>query len=244
MRRGGLGRARIQAEQTMRQNLARAGAVLNAETARRMKQQLETFKGNLEQFAVKHQKEIQRDPAFRARFHVMCASIGVDPLTSRKGAWSSLLGVGDYYYELGVRIIEICLRTREMNGGLLELSELLTALRRFRMTYTEAVTGDDVERAVAKLSVLGSGFKIVSAGNRRLVRSVPKELSTDHTTALGLAANGHLTASQLQSSLGWSHVRIQQTLDFLLQSEIAWIDLQAKEPTYWIAGLLKGSADT
>ena len=34
----------------------------------------------------------------------MCASIGVDPLASSKGFWSEMLGVGDFYYELGVQV--------------------------------------------------------------------------------------------------------------------------------------------
>lgn len=130
----------MQAAQNVRESLARSGDILSAETARRMKQQLGTFQANLEQFAIQHKKEIQQDPAFRARFHGMCASIGVDPLTSKKGVWGDLLGVGDYYYELGVRIIEICVKSREINGGLLELNELLDALRRSRITYTEAVS--------------------------------------------------------------------------------------------------------
>ena len=37
----------------------------------------------------------------------MCARIGVDPLASSKGFWAQLLGVGDFYYELGVQIIEV-----------------------------------------------------------------------------------------------------------------------------------------
>ena len=37
----------------------------------------------------------------------MCASIGVDPLASGKGFWSEMLGVGDFYYELGVQIVEV-----------------------------------------------------------------------------------------------------------------------------------------
>ena len=39
----------------------------------------------------------------------MCASIGVDPLASSKGFWSEMLGVGDFYYELGVQIVEVCM---------------------------------------------------------------------------------------------------------------------------------------
>jgi ESCRT-II complex subunit VPS22 len=40
----------------------------------------------------------------------MCNSIGVDPLASNKGFWAQLLGFGDFYYELAVQIIEICIR--------------------------------------------------------------------------------------------------------------------------------------
>ena len=48
----------------------------------------------------------------------MCASIGVDPLASSKGFWSEMLGVGDFYYELGVQIVEVCMASshREANN--------------------------------------------------------------------------------------------------------------------------------
>ena len=32
----------------------------------------------------------------------MCKSVGVDPLSSNKGFWVDILGVGDFYYELAV----------------------------------------------------------------------------------------------------------------------------------------------
>lgn len=47
------------------------------------------------------QNDIKKSPAFRAQFHTMCQNIGVDPLASRKGFWAELLGIGDFYYELG-----------------------------------------------------------------------------------------------------------------------------------------------
>lgn len=37
--------------------------------------------------------------------------------TASKGFWAEMLGVGDFYYELGVQIIEICLATSHRNGG-------------------------------------------------------------------------------------------------------------------------------
>lgn len=45
----------------------------------------------------------------------------MDPLASNKGFWAEVLGVGDFYYELAVQIVEICLATRSVNGGLMAL---------------------------------------------------------------------------------------------------------------------------
>lgn len=70
-------------------------------------QQMDVFKKSLEEFAMKYKSEIRKNPEFRARFQVMCSKIGVDPLASSKGFWAQLLGVGDFYYELGVQIVEV-----------------------------------------------------------------------------------------------------------------------------------------
>ena len=47
------------------------------------------------------QNDIRKNPTFRTQFHEMCAKVGVDPLASNKGFWAELLGIGDFYYELG-----------------------------------------------------------------------------------------------------------------------------------------------
>lgn len=65
----------------------------------------------------------------------MCAAIGVDPLASSSGAgdkdsngslWAQLLGgsVNDFYFELAVRVVEVCSATREENGGLIGVKEV------------------------------------------------------------------------------------------------------------------------
>ena len=45
-----------------------------------------------------------------------------------QGMWAQMLGLGDFYYELGVQVVEVCLATREENGGLIGLSELHQAV--------------------------------------------------------------------------------------------------------------------
>uniref|UniRef100_A0A8C5K3C6 Vacuolar-sorting protein SNF8 n=1 Tax=Jaculus jaculus TaxID=51337 RepID=A0A8C5K3C6_JACJA len=87
-------------------------------------QLLDMFKTNLEEFASKHKQETRQNPEFRVQFQDMCVTIGVDPLASGKGFWSEMLGVGDFYYELCVQIIEVCLALKYRNGGLITLEEL------------------------------------------------------------------------------------------------------------------------
>lgn len=136
-----MGKKSLEDQQQIKRGMQKRGELLTAESARQMTIQLAAFKQNLEQFAIRHKKEIQSDPAFRKSFHDMCASIGVDPLTSRKGVWADLLGVGDFYYELAVRIIKVCVETRPINGGIISLRELLSELRQQRYTYTEKISG-------------------------------------------------------------------------------------------------------
>lgn len=139
MNRGG-GKAAILAKKRREDLLAKKGAELNEAKWAQMRAQMKAFQAHLEAFAHAHKDSIQNDPAFRAQFHKMCATIGVDPLTSRKGIWSELLGVGDYYYELAVRAIEVCVATRGINGGFLALDELVRALRKKRTAYVENVS--------------------------------------------------------------------------------------------------------
>ena len=101
--------------------------------------QLAEFKDQLEKFAIKHKKDINENPVFRDQFLKMCKSVGVDPLSSNKGFWVDILGVGDFYYELAVsvvknyffqiQIVNICIALRKKNGGFLEENECLQLLK-------------------------------------------------------------------------------------------------------------------
>ena len=62
----------------------------------------------------------------------MCKEIVVDPLSSNKSFWVDVLGVGDFYYELAIQTVNICIALRPRNGGFLEESECLRLLRQIR----------------------------------------------------------------------------------------------------------------
>ena len=81
----------------------------------------------------------------------MCAAIGVDPLASSSGAgqkegggslWSQLLGgtVNDFYFELAVKVVEVCGQTREENGGLMAVLDCRDRIMKTRMEGTPEIT--------------------------------------------------------------------------------------------------------
>lgn len=213
---------------------------------KKMRESLVVFQKSLEEFAEKHAKQIKKDPQFRQYFNEMCQKIGVDPLASKRGFWSQLLGVGDFYYELGVQIVEVCLRTRSANGGLIDIDELRQRLVKMRGPKAQEISNDDIERSIKTIKQLGNGFNVISVGKRKIVQSVPCELNNDHTTAMVCAQEkGFVTATVLHTELCWDHARIEGVMDLLLQQGMVWADDQSEtgERAYWFPSLTNISLD-
>lgn len=123
-----------------------------------MTKNMEVFRENLEEFAAKHKNEIKKNSQFRRQFQEMCAVIGVDPLASGKGFWS-VLGMGDFYYELSVQVVEVCLAANHSTGGLMELDELRKRLVKARGQNAkhQEITNEDILVATKKLKIFGNG---------------------------------------------------------------------------------------
>ena len=155
-----------------------------------MRAQLGRFRASLEAFALKHKAEIRADPVFRAQFHKMCANVGVDPLASNKGFWTELLGFGDFYYELGVQVAEACLASKAQDGGLCELRRLMSSVLARRGAAAQPVSEDDLLRAIERLQCLGGGWKVLTVGGKKVIRSVPVEFSPDQSEVIRIAAEG------------------------------------------------------
>ncbi|KAI9492157.1 EAP30/Vps36 family-domain-containing protein [Zychaea mexicana] len=240
MRRRPAGIAHAQQRTKLDRDFQQIGDNIAAKELEQLQKQLDTFKENLQEFARKHRKDIRKDPTFRAHFQRMCANIGVDPLASNKGFWADLLGVGDFYYELGIQIIESCIATRSRDGGLTEINELQRRLDIMRRNgkggKQQEITEDDIVRAIRTLKPLSGGFEVIPIGNRKMIRSVPKELDKDQSALLLLAQKTeYLNINIIRNELGWNDTRIKNALDHLLQDGLAWIDEQGEDgDTYWI----------
>lgn len=223
----GVGAIKKRAENA--KSFANTGKKMEENQIQHVQKQLETFKVSLEEFASKHKKKINADPEFRHRFHLMCSSIGVDPLASGKGFWSDLLGVGDFYYELGVQIIQICVETRSSNGGMITMKEVLAHVRTKKRgaSSSVAISAEDVKRAVEKISILNSGFKIIEMSNGKvMILSVPLELNNDHEELFSIASqrSSYLTEHMMSDLYGWPRERFYRVVNVLLQEGIVWLD--------------------
>lgn len=129
MRRG-VGLGAFDRRSLTSQQYASHGNTLRAEHLSSLSTQLSVFQSLLHQFSVTHAKDIRSNPTFRAEFARMCNAIGVDPLASSSGKkggsfWAQMLGasVNDFYFELAVRVVEVCRATRGVNGGLIAVGE-------------------------------------------------------------------------------------------------------------------------
>ncbi|CAH8653268.1 unnamed protein product [Heterobilharzia americana] len=161
-----------------------------------LSRQFEQVRQALELFASKHRNKIKEDPQLRSQFQAMCSSIGVDPLAYSRGCWSETLGLGEFYYHLGVKIIEACMAHQKYTGGIIPVQELVSLLNKNRTRYESEISVDDVKRSIKKLRCLGTGFSLISLpGGQSLVQSIPSEMSMDQTLVLGLAesSNSHTT---------------------------------------------------
>ncbi|KZO94923.1 winged helix DNA-binding domain-containing protein [Calocera viscosa TUFC12733] len=247
-RLGGAGIGGLQRQTQASQAYKPLSSAISRSQVDGLQQQLSTFREALTRFAKEHRNDIRRDPEFRQQFQRMCAAIGVDPLAGpRKGGWwAELIGYGDWTYELAIQIVEICVNTRDMNGGLIELGEVLRVVRRLRAlggeNESEAVSEEDIVRSVHTLSVLGAGYQVVTVGSRKMLRSVPQELDTDQAAVLEVAqeAGGQVNEGALVLRKKWTPERARTALDnMLMRDGLCWIDDQAEEGiVYWVPSVM------
>ncbi|KAI1355732.1 EAP30/Vps36 family-domain-containing protein [Xylaria sp. FL0043] len=251
MSRKGVGLAAFDRSRLTSAQFASHGNSLRSTNAQALETQLAVFRSLLQQFAQTHARDIRSNPSFRAQFARMCAAIGVDPLASSSSSssggggggsiWAQLLGrsVNDFYFELAVRVVEVCGATRGENGGLIGVRELRDRVMKGRMEGAPEVTEDDVLRAVATLKPLGSSYSVIKVGNKSYIRSVPKELNTDQSAVLEAAqVLGYVSVSMLMVNLRWTRARAQTAVEDLLGEGMLWVDKQAPEWEYWSPGFI------
>ncbi|KAJ4474650.1 EAP30/Vps36 family-domain-containing protein [Lentinula edodes] len=206
-RLNGVGLAALDRHTTTTNSYTTLSTTLSHAQITHLHAQLTLFRTALTAFAAKHRTAILNSPSFRHKFTQMCSSIGVDPLAGprRGGWWAEVIPwVGDWEYELGIQIVDVCVSTRERNGGMIEVADLCRLLNKLRgspspsssssssssppSSNSSPVTEPDILRSVKTLHPLSSGYTVLTLSDgRKYVRSVPKELDQDQAVILAFA---------------------------------------------------------
>ncbi|KAK0450622.1 EAP30/Vps36 family-domain-containing protein [Armillaria borealis] len=244
-RRGG-GIAALQRQEQNQRSFVALSHALSQSQVDHLHAQLTHFRTALARFAATHRHNIRRDPAFRHAFQQMCSSIGVDPLAGpRKGGWwAEMLGMADWQHELGVQIVDVCVTTRDRNGGLIDIAELIRLVTKLRGLAGGAIDEDDVVRSIKSLQPLGAGYHVVDIAGRKMVRSVVNELDDDQTVILAIATElgGRIVPDVLVERKSWSRERTAAALENMLTRDgLCWIDEQDEQcgRAYWVPSAIK-----
>lgn len=219
---------------------------------------MSTFQTALRRFASSHRSKILSDPIFRQHFSQMCTQLGVDPLGGgpKGGKLWDWLGVSDWTYTLAVQVVDVCISSRDTNGGLIEMSQLVKGVSKLRTgshsdlegSQHTPITAADIIQAVKSLNPLACGYDVFTLpGNIQMVRSLPKALDSDSLLVLEAASalNQPFITSLSFSRYaaehkGWKHQRAEAALTkALVEDGLVWEDEQAPEAAhYWITSLV------
>lgn len=177
--------------------------------------QLSTFQEALKTFAREHATEIKQNSQFRNTFVKLALKIGLDPFVSGsdESAWAAV-GMNEFYYQVAVRVIEVCYATQMENGGLLSVSQVCRFLNEENEAFGhEWLRETDVVRAVDSLAPLGPGFVLEKIAGKQYIRSLPLELNTDQNVVLeAVEILGYVTISILRDNYAWERSRCIQVL--------------------------------
>ncbi|CAK9303505.1 unnamed protein product [Gordionus sp. m RMFG-2023] len=179
------GLASVERDKMARDRYKAKGSEMASARLALLTRSVETLKDRLQSFAAKHGNDIRSNPTLRTQFHAMCASLGVDPLSSARDPSLSMIGkiflgresglLTRFYTELAVQVIEACLASRTRNGGILPLSQLTRDVTRSRGPYAPPINDADILETIRLVERhLGNGFRVV-----RLPKSETKISTTE-----------------------------------------------------------------
>jgi ESCRT-II complex subunit VPS22 len=205
MRRIGI--AGIQRQEHKRLEFNKISTRVKQEELEKYRELLAKFQENIKSFSKKYATEIRQEKEFRASFLDICSKIGVDPLSSSKGVWA-LFGLGDYYYELLVKILEITLATSQRNGGLIALDRV------WELLGDDQVSMVDLKKTLNNINVLGNGLELLELNSQIYLGSVPRELNKDLLLLLEFTQTRKVDFTLIEKEFQWTKERITRTIVF------------------------------
>ena len=157
------------------------------------------LKANMSKYSSQYESEIRNNKQVRAKFINICNKIGIDPIVSKRSMWGML---GDFYNQISIQILRICEKTKDLNGGLLKISDLVTI---FNRSYpSNQIDYNDVLKAVDNVEKLGTGCRIIDG---KYISTVPFELSGDQVALMKMAEGTGYVSLNIARRNGWAKDR-------------------------------------
>ncbi|KAI5956418.1 dot2 [Candida jiufengensis] len=221
------------------------GEKLNQKHSDQLSTQLQILRSVLINFINENGEEIQKNPEFRSKFNELSQSIGMDPLdvliysnstTNQKENYNNFL-IG-----LSIKIVEVCQETRDLNGGLINLNELISILK---MSFESTISKDlnlkielkDIEKSITKLKSMGKNYEIITINNIKWLKfSSIENLSNDQIKIYELCGfmGGFVTHRLIKDNFGWDGIRCKNVIDEMIMNGLLWVDSQGGEEwQYW-----------
>ena len=106
----------------------------------------------------------------------------------------------------------------------------------------------DLRKAVESINHLGSDFRILHTGNKRVICSVAVELNADHLSVLKFAEEHQGTFTYLSLTRGMpqyaNRERFERAINNLIADGLCWEDEQnGSETAYWFPSLMQRRAN-
>lgn len=199
--------------------------------------QLAVLQSALMSFARDHWKDIQHDCEIRGKFTQMCVLMGLEPLDLHLYAMANNSGSKDeqFYIGLAIRIVEVCQHTRDVNGGLISMKELLSRLKENGILKS-CIKTKDIEQSIGILNSLGKSYEILNANKKQWVKflsasSGNEKISDDQMKVFEACSvmGGYVTYGLLMDNYGWDQVRCKSVLDEMILDGFLWIDMQGED---------------
>lgn len=211
------------------------GRFLNERHSDQLSTQLSVFQSALINFASEHGQEITNNHEFRGKFTQMCQLVGVDPLELLIYANSndSKARTDKFYIGLSVRIVEICQQTRDLNGGLISIKELLSRLKE-NVNLQSTISEKDIYRSLSILDTLGKGYEILSINEHKWLKyasassGLSENISNDQRKVYDLCGfmGGYVSYRLLRDNYGWDKMRCKSVIDEMIMNGFLWVDSQ------------------
>ncbi|KAK2195635.1 bifunctional Winged helix-like DNA-binding domain superfamily/Winged helix DNA-binding domain superfamily/ESCRT-2 complex [Babesia duncani] len=231
-----VGYSRILESKKKQGKFATTAADMEKNTLENYKDISEDFRLYLTEFIKKHRKKINANPLFRLQFLAICDSLGIDPLARISTIWSKWLNLSSFYSELAVKVLDVCIKTRGVNGGICDVVECLQIIQ-----SNIPCDADDVLRAIAQCQIFGEGLRCITISHRNLIVTTATTLTSDHQKCLGIASSlkHGITSEELVQELKCNLDKVHNILDYFIRHQIAWIDdgYEGTEAKYWFPAL-------